>query len=48
MDYRYGGYYFANDNYFYKGDFTEGMLTGKGIFFFCDSQDMYMGEVKDG
>jgi hypothetical protein len=32
----------------YKGAFRDGQLTGRGIFFYCDSQDFYMGEVDDG
>ena len=32
-----GGYYFMLENQFYKGDFKEGEITGRGIFFYSDS-----------
>jgi len=43
-----GGFYFSNDNYFYKGDFFEGQMNGRGVFFYPDTLDFYLGEVKDG
>jgi hypothetical protein len=32
-----GGYYFTAENWFYKGDFRDGELTGRGVFFYSDS-----------
>lgn len=40
-----GGYYFSNENNFYKGEFKEGHITGRGVFFYSDYDDFYMGEV---
>ena len=43
-----GGYYYSMENQFYKGEFKEGELTGRGIIFYSDSQDFYIGEVEKG
>lgn len=29
-----GSLYFSNENYFYKGEFRLGELTGRGVFFY--------------
>jgi len=40
-----GGYYFSAENKFFKGDFKENEITGRGVFFYSDTQDFYLGEV---
>jgi hypothetical protein len=43
-----GTYYDSAGNFFYSGGFKEDEQTGRGLIFFSDSQDFYMGEVWKG
>jgi hypothetical protein len=40
-----GSYFFSESNYFYRGAFHLGEITGRGLFFYSDTQDFYIGEV---
>lgn len=43
-----GSLFFSKENYFYKGEFNSGDITGRGVFFYSSNQDFYLGEVLKG
>ena len=38
----------ADENCFFKGDIKDNKISGRGVFFYVDSQNFYLGEVNDG